>query len=127
MANLGSAIRNIIGQAGGPHALADMARGGSMYSRTISPLGLGAAPALVQILQPSQVPIEQPPSVPVMDFGLFGDQQQQSSGFGLLSLLPMVMSMGGGGLTGPGGLLSNFTSDPWLNVRSAYNLSNMMG
>lgn len=96
----------------------------------IAPLGAAAMPMLASIMPPRQQPQQM---FPMPSSDLLGSGVGQSGDLvgGLLGnplVLSTLLKGGGGlGLTGAGGLLSNFTDDPWLNVRSAYNLSNLMG
>lgn len=98
-------------------------------NRMIAPLGAAAMPMLASIMPPRQQPQQM---FPMPSSDLLGSGGQSGDLVGGLLGNPLVLSTllkggGGLGLTGAGGLLSNFTDDPWLNVRSAYNLSNLMG
>lgn len=100
-----------------------------MYQRHVGSLGSGLAPNMM--LQQPQMP-QMPPMMPQMmqapQMGGQGGGMDMMGGLGLLA--PMLMGgMKGGsapGLFAPGGLLSQFSSDPWKNVGAAYNLSNII-
>lgn len=96
-----------------------------MYNRQIAPMMSG--PMLQGLMQqrPQMTGVPQQ-LMPPPGQGAQDGQSPMGIPPGLLDLLLRQGLLQGGGGMQPGGLLSNFSSDPWKNVGSAFKLANIV-